>query len=190
MATSAHVTQVLKALSSGDARAADELLPLVYDYLREKARGLMRRERTGHTLDPTALVHEAYVNLIHQTEVVWNDRAHFCAVAARAMRRILKDYAKADGRLKRGGGWQKISLTQAAAEVAGQSETDATTVDIAFGKLESIDPQRARIVELRFFCDLTVAEVATALGVSERTVERQWRSARTWLFAELHQKAS
>lgn len=190
MAASAHVTQVLKAVSNGDVAAADELLPLVYDYLREKARKLMRRERAGHTLDPTALVHEAYVNLVRQTEVVWKDRAHFCAVAARAMRRILKDHAKGDGRLKRGGGWQRITLAQAAAEVAGQNETDISTVDLAFARLEAIDPQRARIVELRFFCDLSVAEVAEVLGVSKRTVERQWRSARAWLYAELNGKTS
>jgi RNA polymerase sigma-70 factor (ECF subfamily) len=184
MTESADVTALLARASGGDSRAADELLPLVYEKLRTLARELMVQERPDHTLQPTALVHEAYLKLIDQTRAHWRDRAHFFSVAALALRRILVDHARGHERAKRGGGRTKLQLDEGL--IAAYEQTvDLLGLDDALARLAQQDAQRARVVELRFFAGLSTDETAAVLNVSTRTVERQWRYARAWLFREL-----
>jgi RNA polymerase sigma-70 factor (ECF subfamily) len=184
MAGSEEVTTLLRRASAGDSRAADELLPLVYDRLRALAADLMLRERVDHTLQPTALVHEAYLKLVDQTQACWQDRAHFFSVAAQALRRILVDHARGHARVKRGSGHTILQLDDGM--VAAYEETvDLLSLDDALTRLTEQDKQRARVVELRFFGGLTIDEAAAVLDVSSRTVERQWRYARAWLYREL-----
>jgi RNA polymerase sigma-70 factor (ECF subfamily) len=185
MTESADVTALLARASGGDSRAADELLPLVYEKLRTLARELMVQERPDHTLQPTALVHEAYLKLIDQTRAHWRDRAHFFSVAALALRRILVDHARGHERAKRGGGRTKLQLDEGL--IAAYEQTvDLLGLDDALARLAQQDAQRARVVELRFFAGLSTDETAAVLNVSTRTVERQWRYARAWLFRELN----
>jgi RNA polymerase sigma factor (TIGR02999 family) len=180
---SENVTQLLLAWGQGDEAARDELIPLVYDTLRRIARYQLRGERAGHTLDTTALINEAYLKLVEQS-VSWQNRAHFFGIAARLMRQLLVDYARARQRLKRGGDMQQISLT-AAAEIAQDQSVDLLALDEALNALTEVDPQSSRIVELRFFGGLTIEETAQVMGVSTPTVERGWRAARAWLETEL-----
>ncbi len=178
------ITAWLVRASEGDARAADELLPLVYGKLRALAAELMMQERIDHTLQPTALVHEAYLKLVDQTRARWEDRAHFFSVAAQALRRILVDHARGHAREKRGGLRTKLQLDEGL--IAAYEQTiDVLALDDALGRLAAQDAQRARMVELRFFGGLTIDEAAAVLEVSTRTVERQWRYARAWLYREL-----
>jgi RNA polymerase sigma factor (TIGR02999 family) len=179
------VTTILQAVSRGDERAADQLLPLVYAELRRLAQSYLAAERPGHTLQATALVHEAYLRLVDQTRVEWRSRGHFFAVGAQAMRRVLVDSARARGRDRRGADWQRISL-DAAAEIAGApGDTGVIELDEAIQRLAEIHPEKARIVELRYFGGLTAEEVGGVTGVSLSTVERSWRYARAWLYREL-----
>jgi RNA polymerase sigma factor (TIGR02999 family) len=177
------ITQVLADLNAGDAAAHDRLLSAVYDELRELARGYLRRQRAGHTLEPTALVHEAYVRLIQQDHPGYQSRVHFFAVAAKAMRQLLIDHARRKGAAKRGEGWERITLSELRS--ARTSDIDLLDLDEALGELGRLDAQQCRIVELRFFGGLTIEETAEEVGVSTATVEREWRSARAWLSARL-----
>ncbi len=171
-------------MREGYSDAADELLPLVYDEFRIMAQRYLARERPDHTLDPTALVHEAFMKLIDQNRVDWKGRAHFFAVAAQAMRRILVDHARHHSRLKRGGDRQRVSLDEQLAPGEQRTE-DLVALDDALEQLAQLDSRQARIVELRFFAGLTVEEVAETLGVSKRTIEGDWTMARAWLRREL-----
>ena len=179
---SQDVTQLLLAWGQGDDAAGDELLARVYDQLRRIARHHLRGERADHTLQTTALINEAYMKLVEQP-VSWQSRAHFFGIAARLMRQILVDHARARQRLKRGGDWQRISIT--AGDTAREQAADLLALDKALEILAAADPQKSRIVELRFFGGLTIDETAQVMGVSTPTVERGWRAARAWLQTEL-----
>ncbi len=175
-----EVTQLLRDWSDGNAAAREELLQLVYTPLRELAGHHLRREREGHTLQPTALVHELYLKLVKQRRVDWSDRRHFFAVAAQMMRRILVDHARRRKSDKRGG--EKISLAlDEALEVAAAESIDVVALDDALEHLGAIFPQQAKIVELRFYGGLTIDETADVLGVSPATISREWTMARAWL---------
>lgn len=179
-----EITQLLLAWNHGDQRARDELTPLIYDELRRLARGLLRRERPGHSLQPTALVHEAFLRLIDQNQVNWQNRAHFFGAAARLMRQILINHAEARRAAKRGGETERVSLNDVDHSAPGQ-EIDLIALDEALGRLERLDPQQGRIVEMRYFSGLTIDEIAEAIGVSPATVKRDWSMARAWLRREL-----
>jgi RNA polymerase sigma-70 factor (ECF subfamily) len=177
------VTALLTAWSGGDESALRELIPLVHAELRNLARRLMRGERGGHTLQTTALVNEAYVRLVDVTRVRWQDRAHFFAMSARLMRRILVDHARSRAYFKRGGGARRISLDEAL--VGADKGADLVALDDALAALAGIDARKSQVVELRFFGGLTVDETAEALHISPETVARDWRLAKTWLMREL-----
>jgi RNA polymerase sigma factor (TIGR02999 family) len=179
-----NLTQLLKSAQAGDKRALDELFPLVYDELRRVADRQLRGERAGHTLQPTALVHEAYLRLIEQHSVDWRNRAHFFGLAAEMMRRILVNYALKRQAAKRGGHVTRLALDDAVS-FAEQREVDLVLLDEALRRLAVIDPQQSRIVELRFFGGLTIEEVAEALLISDSTVKREWRVARAWLYQQI-----
>jgi RNA polymerase sigma factor (TIGR02999 family) len=178
------ITEILRQTTRGDRGAVDRLFPLVYDELKNLAQGYLNRERTGHTLRPTALVHEAYLRLVDQTRLEWKDRAHFFAVAARAMRRILIDHARRRLRRKRGGGITPVTLDQAFAvrDSGKQGSTSLLALEEALLKLEEEDPEKARVVELRFFSGMTVEETAEVLGVTPRTIWRHWKYAQAYLY--------
>src|SRR5262245_18853549 len=176
MIPQSNVTQLLVEVSNGKRQSLDALLPLVYNELRRLAESFMRRERANHTLQPTALVHEAYLRLIDQRDVNWQNRAHFLSIAAETMRRILVNYAHANQAAKRRGGETRISVDDAM-NLPGVEEIDMLDLDGALTRLADLDPQQSRIVELRFFGGLTVKEVATVLELSTATVEREWRTA-------------
>jgi RNA polymerase sigma factor (TIGR02999 family) len=178
------VTQLLSDLKEGRAAAAEELLPLVYSELRRIAASYMRRERPNHTLQATALVHEAFLQLVDQTRVDWKNRAHFFGVAAQLMRRILVEHARAHGAQKRGGAAAKLSLEEAI-NYFPQQEATLVALDDALKELEKLDERQSRIVELRFFGGLTTEETSEVLGISTATIEREWRAARAWLYAQL-----
>lgn len=179
-----EVTQLLLDWSEGDQAAFDALMPLVYDELRQMARRFMSRERPGHTLQTTALVNEAYLRLVDQKRVHWQNRAHFFAVAAQAMRRILIDYARKQRYAKRGGGAPKISLDEVAV-MSQERAADLVGLDEALTTLASIDPQQSRVVELRFFGGLTIEETAEVLKLSVDMVKREWATAKAWLSREM-----
>jgi RNA polymerase sigma factor (TIGR02999 family) len=178
-----RVTQLLVAWSQGDKGALEALTPLVYEELRRLARSYMRQERPGHTLQSTALVHEAFMRLVDQ-RVEWNSRAHFFGIAAQMMRRILIDHAKAQSAAKRCAGAIRIELDEGLA-ASPSRDVDLLALDEALERLARNDPQRSRIVELRFFGGLSNEESAEVLGVSPATVQRQWSGARAWLYHEL-----
>jgi RNA polymerase sigma-70 factor, ECF subfamily len=178
------ITLLLSSLSRGDAQAASELIPMVYDELRRLAASYMRRERPDHTLQATALVHEAYVKLLEQRSVDWQSRAHFFGIAAQLMRRILIDHARSHLRQKRGGENQKVSL-DGALVFSEQQSAEMLAVDESLQRLEKVDPRQARVVELRFFGGLNVEEIAEILKVSDKTVKRDWSVARAWLYADM-----
>ncbi|MCW5980746.1 MAG: sigma-70 family RNA polymerase sigma factor [Bryobacteraceae bacterium] len=179
-----QVTQLLGELASGDRSAVHRLLPLVYAELRRIASRRLSRERSGHTLQATALVHEAYLRLVDQRKTDWRNRAHFFGVAAQLMRHILLDYAKTHGAAKRGGGALRVTLDESMAVDSVRVE-ELLVLDEALSRLERLDPQQARVVELRYYGGLNVQETAEALGVSTATVKREWAMARAWLHAEL-----
>jgi RNA polymerase sigma factor (TIGR02999 family) len=177
------ITKSLAALSQGDPAALEKLLPAVYKEMRRLAAGYLRRERTGHTLQPTALAHEAYLRMVAQKEVAWQSRAHFLGVAAQAMRRILVDHARRRKALRRGGGQTVLLLEDARA--AGPSPVAFDDLDRALRDLERLSERQARVVELRYFGGLTIEETAEVLKVSPITVKRDWTLARAWLYREL-----
>ena len=189
MATASQheVTRLLIRLTEGEGAVLDDLLPLVYAELRRLAASYLRRERAGHTLQPTALVHEAYLRLIDQTQVHWQNRAHFFGVAAQMMRRILVDHARSQQAEKRGGDYQKLSLDENI-DVSGERAADLVALDEALERLAEIDPAKSRVVELRFFGGLSVEETAQVLGVSAPTVKRQWRMAKAWLYGQVQKQ--
>lgn len=178
------VTGLLADWSRGDRHALESLLPVVYAELRRIAARQLRRERDGHTLQPTALVHEAYLRLVEQRSVNFESRAHFFGVAAQVMRRVLVDHARRQAATKRGNGAQRVPL-DAAAETAAVNQIPVLRLDHALGRLEKIDPDLARIVELRAFGGLTIDEAAHVLNVSPTTAKRDWRTAKAWLTNEL-----
>jgi RNA polymerase sigma-70 factor, ECF subfamily len=183
------VTKLLQrwqATSSDRNAVAENLLPAVYRELRSRAAMYLRRERANHTLQPTALVHEAYMKLADQNEARWQNRGHFFAVAAQAMRRILVDHARTRRRIKRGGPVAPTSLE--GIDVAGADAPDLVDIDRALDELEQFDPRQARVVELRYFAGLTVEETAEAMDLSPATVKREWTIARAWLHARLEGK--
>lgn len=180
------VTQLLRDWSGGDREALAALMPLVYDELRRLAHSHMRQESTGHTLQTTALVHEAYFRLIGQ-RVSWANRAHFFGVAAQMMRRVLVDHAKGQKRVKRGAGAAEVPLEDSAL-VSRVPSRDIVALDEALRRLEAVDAQRARIVELRYFGGLSNEEASKVLGISTATIQRQWTGARAWLRHELRNK--
>jgi len=177
------VTALLAAWSRGDEAALNELMPIVQSELRALARRLMRGERGGHTLQTTALVNEAYVRLVDLTRIRWQDRAHFFAMSARLMRRILVDHARSRAYQKRGGGARRISLSEAI--VATGRDPDLVELDDALAALAAVDGRKSQVVELRFFGGLSVEETAEALQVSPETVARDWRLAKAWLLRRL-----
>lgn len=177
------VTQLLKAMSSGDARAAEDLLPLVYSELHRLARSYMRRERPDHTLQPTALINEAYLRLARE-DTDWNSREHFIAIAANMMRKVLVDYARAHKAEQRGGGLQKVELQEGVA-ITPEKLDEVERLDDALKLLEQHDTRQAKIVELRYFGGLSVDQTASVLGISSRSVKRDWSLARLWLFRQL-----
>lgn len=180
----ANVTQLLRAVASGDRREMDALMSAIYTDLRRLAMSHMQGERRSHTLQPTALVHEAYLRLINQRSTQWQDRVHFFAVASRVIRRILVDHARERNAQKRGGGAQRVELERA--ELADSVEgIDLLALDDALAALAEIDARQAQIVELRFFGGLTVDEVAEIMGIAPRSVDRDWRCARAWLLCRL-----
>ena len=180
---SGDVTSLLVASSKGDQEALNQLLPLVYDELRRLADRYLHRERSDHTLQATALVHEAYLRLIDQ-RVSWANRAHFFGVAAEMMRRILIDHARSRQAAKRGSGGIKISLDDVL-ELTDERAADLIALDDALKALAEFDPQKARVVELRFFGGLSIEETAAVMGLGTATITRQWRLARAWLYHEL-----
>ena len=175
---------ILQELRRGDPTAADRLLPLVYDELRGLARGLLRNERRGHTLQPTALVHEAYLRLVDQRNCDAGDRVQFIAVATVVMRRILVDHARRRGAEKRGGGQERVTLDEGLVG-DGRCEVGILDIDRALTRLEDIDARRAEVARLRIFGGLRPNEIAEVLGLSRSTIEREWRGARAWLSVEL-----
>lgn len=183
------VTQLLVASRDGDAAALDELLPLVYDELHALARRRMAGERGSHTLQPTALVNEAWLRLVDQREQGWESRGHFLAIAATVMRRVLVNHARDKSAVKRGSGRRAVTLDEQALDLAERSD-DMLALDEALTRLAVAFPEQARMVELRFFAGLEHQEVADVLGVSSRTAERGWRLARAWLQKELAGSAS
>ncbi len=184
---SGKLTQLLIAWSQGDARALEQLAPLVYAELRNLAHRYMNRERAGHTLQTTALVHEAFLRLLGNPQESWQNRAHFYAIAAQMMRRILVDYARANLRAKRGGETTRIALEDLDIPVVEPTfNPDVLALDAALEKLAEIDPRRSRVVELRFFGGLSVEETAQVLQVAPDTIVRDWRVAKAWLFRYLN----
>lgn len=179
--TSPDVTELLDEASGGNREAFDRLVPLVYDELHRLASARLRVERAGHTLNTTALVHEAYVRLVRQERVEWKGRAHFFALASQAMRRILMNYAEARNAQKRSGGVPHVDIDDIAEKLAGDQATELLALDEALETLESFNERGARVIEYRFFGGLTHDEIAEAMGLSEATVRRAWRAARAWL---------
>jgi len=175
----------LNAASGGDTPAADDLLPLVYDELRQLARSRMSRETPGQTLQPTALVHEAYLRLVGNGDVHWNSRGHFFGAAARAMRRILVDRARRKQAAKRGGGQDRLPLESIDAVVTEPAPATMLALDAALRKLEERDPRKSRIVMLRYFAGLTIDQTARALSLAPTTIKDEWRFARAWLCSQM-----
>ena len=178
------VTRLLARWRDGDEAALQQLVPIVHDELRRVARRQMAGERPGHTLQPTALVNEAYLRLVNLKQMQWQNRAHFFAMAARLMRRILVDFARSRGYQKRGGGAQQVSFTQALAVAEGQA-TDVVALNDALEALADVDERKSRVVELRFFGGLSVEETAEVLNVSRETIKRDWTFAKMWLLRQL-----
>lgn len=182
--SSGEVTRLLQAWGSGDNEALEKLVPLVYDQLRRAARRYMARERHGHTLQTTALIHETYLRLVDVRHVKWQDRAHFLAICAHLMRRILIDFARSRGYQKRGGAALHVTFDQAVIATA-QPDFELTALDEALNRLSNTDPRKGEVVELRFFGGLSVKETAEVMKVSVDTVMRDWKFAKVWLLREL-----
>lgn len=188
--SSRDVTALLVRWSCGDSHALDALIELIYEDCREIAARQLRRERPDHTLDPTGLVHELYLRLVDQHRATWENRAQFFGVAARIMRRILVDHARARRRAKRGGSAMFVTLSAASEEPDNARTSDLLAIEDALERLAAIDDDQVRIIELRFFAGLTVEETAHVLGRSPRTVKREWRLAKAWLFRELREEGT
>lgn len=184
--TQQPITKFLDEIKSGNKDALEELLPLVYDELRRLANSYLRKERSNHTLQPTALVHEAYLRLIGQKEIEWQNRAHFFGVAARLMREILIEYARARSRQKRGGTLKTQIALDEAVSFSNQNQLDIIAVDEALSKLENLDERQGRIVEMKFFGGLTIEEIAEVLSISPATVKREWGTAKLLLYKMLN----
>lgn len=184
---SSEITQILRKWNRGDEDAKEHLLPFVYDELKRQARVLMSAERVNHTLQPTALVHEAFVRLSEQTGIEWRDRSHFFGFASRTMRQVLVDHARKLATNKRGNRPVHFSLDDVQIPVDERAAA-IVVLSEALDRLEELDPQQAQIVEMRFFGGCTNGEIAEALEISERTVSRDWESARLWLYRELNKK--
>lgn len=186
-----EVTSLLNRLADGDQDAADKLVPLVYEELRRIAASRLRRERPDHTLQTTALVHEAYIKLAGQRNAKWQNRAQFFGVAAQVMRRVLVDYARGQQRIRRGGKQQKVSLEDVLL-VSPERTDELLAVNESLTKLQELDPRQARIVELRYFGGLTIEEIAKVVGVSMKTVTRELKMAKAWLYGDLkrHSRAA
>ena len=182
-----ELTQLLIAWSNGSQEALDQLFPLVYEELRRLAHRYMGRERRGHTLQTTAVVHEAYLRLIDQKQVEWQNRAHFFAIAAQMMRRILITHAQSHAYAKRGGGALKVSLDEAAI-LSQERAGELIALDEALNSLTTIDPRRSQVVELRFFGGLSNEEIAAVLKISPNTVTRDWNVAKAWLYREMNKR--
>jgi RNA polymerase sigma factor (TIGR02999 family) len=181
------VTRLLSAIREGDRSALEQLIPVIYEELRDLAAHYIRRERPDHTLQPTALVHEAYMRLaghVEQFGADWRDRAHFFGIAARVMRQVLVDHARAHQAVKRGAGQARVTLSEGV-RIVEEETVDLLALDVALNRLASLDADRARLVELRFFAGLTVEETAEVVGRSATSVKREWRVARAWLHREL-----
>jgi RNA polymerase sigma factor (TIGR02999 family) len=179
-----NVTELLIELSKGDREVVDLLLPVIYDELRKLAANYLRRERPDHTLQPTALVHEAYIRLVDQTRANWQNRAHFFGVAAQIMRRLLVDHARKHNAEKRGQAFQKLSLDENIDRAVDRT-AELIALDDALKALAELDEQKARMVELRYFGGLSIEETADVLGVSPVTIKRHWRFAKAWLHGEM-----
>lgn len=182
---SKEVSLLLQAWSDGDRNAVDKLLPLVYDELHRQAHRFLRRERQGHTLQTTALIHEAYLTLVDQNRVNWQNREHFFAISANLMRRILVNYANARLRKKRGGSLEKLELDDTILIATKKRDFDLLALDEALTRLAAMDKQQAEIVELRYFSGLTIEETASVMGISPATIKRDWKMTRAWLYREL-----
>ena len=180
-----EITQMLIELTGGNKDVVNQILPHIYDELRRLAGSYLRRERADHTLQPTALVHEAYMKLIDQKQVHWQNRAHFFGIAAQVMRRILMDHARKHTAEKRGGDADKLPLEEEILVVSHERSADLIALDDALQALSQFDEQKAKIVELRYFGGLSIEETAEVIGVSVPTINRQWRMAKAWLHAEL-----
>lgn len=180
-----EISELLQAWSNGESGAADEIMPLVYDELRRQARRYLRRERANHTLQSTALVHEAYIRLVGQRDVTWQNRAHFFGIAAEMMRRILVNYALRSGRVKRGGEAVTIAIDEGFQVADNSSDVNLIDLDEALDRLAGLDSRQARVVELKYFGGLSIEETAEVLGISNATVKREWNMAKAWLRAEL-----
>jgi RNA polymerase sigma factor (TIGR02999 family) len=183
--SSADITQLLLAWGNGDQKALDELMPLVYAKLRKLAKNYMRGQRPGHTLQTTALVNEAYLRLIDSSRVNWQNRTHFFAISAQLMRRVLVDFARAKTSLKRGGERIQVTLDEKL-ETPSEERTDLVALDEALQKLAEMNERQAKIVELRYFGGLSEEEIGETLGISYRTVRRDWNIAKAWLYRELN----
>ena len=182
---SQEISRILQQWSDGGKEASERLMPLVYEELRRQASRYMRRERIGHTLQATALIHEAYLKLIDQRDVNWQNRAHFFGVAAQVMKRILVDYAKARHREKRGGEAENLPLDEARFVISDGKSVDLIALDEALTRFAEFDPQQAKIVELKYFAGMKIEEIAEALRLSPATVKREWNSAKAWLHSEI-----
>lgn len=184
----ADITTLLQQIKEGDAAAESDLLPLIYDQLRAIARNQMVRERPDHTLQATVLVHEAFLQLVGNSQIDWQNRAHFFALASRVMRRVLVDHARAAHAQKRPGARQRVDLDSALALVETH-HTDLLALDEALNRLAQWDLRQSRVVEMRFFAGLSFEEIAEVLGISERTAKRDWIMARAWLYRKLNKAA-
>jgi RNA polymerase sigma-70 factor, ECF subfamily len=184
MTVNANVTRLLKDAQNGDESALNELFPLIYDELRKLASVRMNSERANHTLQPTALVHEVYMRLIDQHSVDWQNRLHFFGLASEMMRRVLVNHAVAKKTDKRGGEFVHLELDEAVS-FASENEIDFVELDDALNELERFAPRQAKVVEMRFFGGLTIEEVASVMNLDERTIKRDWRTAKAWLFEKL-----
>ncbi len=180
-----EISRILHEWKDGGQEASEKLMPLVYDELRRQAARYLRRERPGHTLQTTALIHETYLKLVDQRNVDWQNRAHFFGIAAQAMKRILLDYAKARHRQKRGGAAENLHLDEARFVVSGDKSVDLIALDEALTRLARLDARQANIVELKFFAGLSIEDIAETLRISPATVKREWNSAKAWLHSEI-----
>jgi RNA polymerase sigma-70 factor, ECF subfamily len=183
------ITRLLNAWQHGDVAARDRLFVLVYDELRRRAAGQLRRERREHTLRPTALVHETYMRMVGQAQARWEGRGQFFCIASEVMRRVLVDHARARGASKRGGSAVRVALEDDVASTPAR-EVDFIALDTALDELAALDPRQSRVVEMKYFGGLGTAEIAEVLGLSRATVDRDWRFARTWLYRRLARDAS
>jgi RNA polymerase sigma factor (TIGR02999 family) len=186
--SSCEISRLLRAWSEGNGKALDELMPLVYDELHRQAHRFLKRERRSHTLQTTALINEAYLNLVKHNRVNWQNREHFFAISANLMRRILVNYANARHRKKRGGSTEDLQLDDSIMIAAENADVDLLALNEALDKLSKMDSQQAEIVELRYFGGLTIEETAEVMGIAPATIKRDWKLTRTWLYRELSGK--